>query len=84
MIAEYTIEDNGYLLKLDNLKIKVPFQDKNTGLTISRQVMDLLIHRYNNEHLIFKYDGDVLTDEVIQKIYTGEIDFFKDVYLTLK
>ena len=86
MKASYEKKKDHYILKLDNLKFRIPFVYNKGSITevhISDTVMDMLVYKYNNEGLQLIYNGKPITDKDIEEIYKDNIKF-ENVKFTAK
>lgn len=86
MQASYEKTEEGYILKLDELTLRIPFiynPDEFTQIHITDVIMDQLVYKYNNECLQFTFNGKPITPNEIHEICEGNISF-KDLNLTIK
>ena len=88
MKASYIKESDGYLLRLDELSVKIPFKlclGEYISVNINEHIMDMIVYKYDNECLQWTYNGEVVTKDTVEQIVKSNGTFsLADFNLTVK
>ncbi len=87
MKSYYVKEKDYYVLHMGVLSTRIPFRlcvGGYTTVNINDDIMDILVHNFNNDCLEWSYDGEVVTEDTIKSIMENNNPCIADFNLTVK